>query len=981
MKLYFWRLLILSTVLCGCDSRSPVNTTIATKDNLLTSYVDPFIGTGGHGHTYPGATAPFGMMQLSPDTRLDGWDGCSGYHYSDEYIYGFSHTHLSGTGVSDYGDVLLMPATSPILNNGANGKPGYRSRFSHSQEQAAPGYYEVFLEDPQVQVRLTTTQRAGIHEYHFKNKNEEPYIIIDLNHRDELIEHSLEVISPTQIRGKRISKAWATQQILYYYIEFSLPIENWDQDYAGNASVAAFKFNNPTHEPITVKIGISPVDEQGAQKNLEQEIGLLSFNEVKELITQQWEMELSKIIVESKNPDVLTNFYTSLYHTMLAPNLYQDVDGRYRGMDLSVHRDTTFSYHTVFSMWDTYRATHPLYTIIDRERSNDFIKTLLSKYQEGGILPIWDLSSNYTGCMIGYHAAPIIADAYIKGIDNYDHKLALEAVIHSASQDHLGLNAYKKLGFIPVESESESVSKTLEYAYDDWTIAQLAKKMNRLDVYNEYLHRAQNYKNLYNPATGFFQGRVDNTWFSPFKPEEVNFNYTEANAWQYSLYAPQDISGHIELMGGASQYENHLDNMFTATTQTSGRHQADITGLIGQYAHGNEPSHHMAYLYNYVGAPHKTQQYVSQILTTLYQPTPDGISGNEDCGQMSAWYVLSSLGFYPVTPGSTDYIIGSPLMDRATIHLENKHTFTLSRSGKGPYIKKAISYDKDGNKQLHEHSFLTHEQITAGGGIHFEMSEEPQEWGSSKSHRPISQITDATWVSTPFIEKGSIAFTDSTVVHLQSTDPDAQIYYLRDDSTWETYTQPIVLYQAGDLTTMARKGDYKSSAVTTTFYKYDPHRKINLTHQYANEYSAGGNHALIDGRKGGTDFRTGAWQGTQDKNLEFTIDLGTSQSVEKIQMNFLKDQRSWIFYPKQVEIILLDEHQNPLAQDSHRLPVTGKKEVTEIHEVESAFAKARTTNTRYVKIKVTAQGALPEWHLGFPYQGTAWTFMDEIEIK
>ncbi|NND11881.1 MAG: glycoside hydrolase family 92 protein, partial [Flavobacteriaceae bacterium] len=588
----FAAIITLASFNCS-EEKSQLST---TKDNSLISLVNPFIGTGGHGHTYPGATMPFGMMQLSPDTRLDGWDGCSGYHYSDNYIYGFSHTHLSGTGVSDYGDVLLMPTNEVVFNNGSDGKKGYRAHFSHDNEVAEPGYYKVHLDSTEIDVELTVSKRSGIHKYQYPTA-EDQIMILDLEHRDEVLDHKIVKVNDSTIKGYRHSKAWATDQRLFFHMIFSHPIESalYDEEgvsiaknYKYLSKKVALKFKNPKNEPVYVKIGISAVDEEGAKQNLEQEIGKRTFKEIKTKAQETWERQLGKIVVESGDKDHLTNFYTAIYHTMLAPNLYQDVDGRYRGMDLEIHETKDFDYYTVFSLWDTYRATHPLYTIIEQERTNDFINTFLAKYDEGGIMPIWDLAGCYTGCMIGYHAVPVIADAYLKGITGYDAEKAFEAMKHSAIQDKLGLDSYKTIGFIPVEYESESVSKTLEYAYDDWTIAQMAKALGKKDDYKTFSERAQYYKNVFDPSSQFMRGRFRNTWFAPFDPYEVNFNYTEANSWQYSFYVPQDISGFINLLGGKDKLEANLDKLFTAKDQTAGREQVDITGLIGQYAHGNE---------------------------------------------------------------------------------------------------------------------------------------------------------------------------------------------------------------------------------------------------------------------------------------------------------------------------------------------------------------------------------------------------------
>ncbi len=969
-------ILFLSFYSCDFESE-PIVEAKAAKP--LTEYVNPFIGTGGHGHTYPGASMPFGMMQLSPDTRLEGWDGCSGYHYSDDRIYGFSHTHLSGTGVSDYGDVLLMPTNKALLNNGANGEPGYSSSFSHEKETASPGYYSVHLDDTDIDVELTVSRRSGMHKYQFPDSLNQ-FMILDLEHRDKLLEHELKVESANEISGKRFSSAWASKQMLYYAISTSHPIKNWDKKRDSTITKKAIAFDNPNNEPVIIKIGISAVDVAGARKNLEEEIGSKSFEEVRQDANAAWEKELSKIVVEDDDEDKVITFYTALYHTMLAPNLYQDVDGRYRGMDLEIHETKDFEYYTVFSLWDTYRAAHPLYTIIDQKRTNDFINTFTAKYDEGGILPIWDLSGNYTGCMIGYHAVPVIADAYLKGIDGYDVEKAFEAMKHSAMQDKLGLESYKKYGFIPVEKESESVSKTLEYAYDDWTIAKMAEELGKTEDYYYFINRAQNYKNVYNPETGFFQGRFRNTWFSPFDPFEVNFNYTEANAWQYSLYAPQDISGHIALMGGKENYEKHLDELFTAEAETSGRDQADITGLIGQYAHGNEPSHHMAYLYNFIGKPHKTQERVHEILTTLYANAPDGISGNEDCGQMSAWYVLSSLGFYPVTPASNEYIIGTPLFKKATLHFENGKSLTIKKEGEGMYVH-GMSIDRErtnnGNKRPNNNAYVSHEELMAGGQWIFDMKSEPSLWGSAIQYRPTTQIVEHDIVTPPFIENGAISFPTETTITLAAASK-SEIYYALKGQKFQKYREPVSIQESTILETYAVAKGVHSDTIQTQFYKYDADRAITLNYEYANEYSAGGNDALINGIEGTRDFRSGAWQGIKNQDLDVLIDLGSIKSISEVKINFLKDQRSWIFYPTDLKIDLLDENKQYVDQLSKELPETGKQEVSEIHTTTSSF---KNKKARYIKVSAKNYGSLPEWHLGYPMNGTAWIFVDEISIR
>lgn len=965
-------LLILS-----CKENS--ETLPAKKDKPLISYVNPFIGTGGHGHTYPGATMPFGMMQLSPDTRLDGWDGCSGYHYSDDYIYGFSHTHLSGTGVSDYGDILLMPTNKIAFNNGADGKNGYRAHFSHDNEVAEPGFYKVHLDSTNIDVELTVSKRSGIHKYQFPS-SENQVTILDLLHRDKVLDAKIERISDTELSGFRFSEAWATDQRLFFYIKTSHSFTDMLQSPPAQgmpgAQKIALTFNNPNNEPVYIKIGISAVDVEGARKNLEQEIGGKSFEEVKTEAQNTWESQLEKIVIESDNLDYKTNFYSALYHTMIAPNLYQDVDGRYRGMDLKIHETKDFDYYTVFSLWDTYRAAHPLYTIIEQERTNDFINTFLAKYDEGGIMPIWDLSACYTGCMIGYHAVPVIADAYLKGLRDYDVEKAFTAMKHSANQDKLGLESYKSLGYIPVEFESESVSKTLEYAYDDWTIAQMAKDLGKDEDYKTFSERAQYYKNIFDPESQFMRGRFRNTWFAPFDPYEVNFNYTEANSWQYSFYVPQDISGFINLLGDKDKLEENLDELFTAEAETSGRDQADITGLIGQYAHGNEPSHHMAYLYNFVNRPHKTQEKVYQILTELYKNEPDGISGNEDCGQMSAWYVLSSMGFYSVTPASNQYIIGNPLFPKATINLENGKQFTIVAHNISS-TNKYIEYVTLNGKSL-DRTFIYHNEIVDGGTLEFQMTDNPAVWGSREGQEPKTEIKDHLIIPAPFIAKGDVAYKGSTEIVLENVDKNATIFYKLSETEYKTYEHPFTVSEPTSLSVYSEKGNIRSATITTDFYKIDPNLSIKLETEYANQYNAGGNDALIDGIVGAQDFRTGTWQGYFDVDVIATVDLGSEKPINSVSVNFLKDQRSWIFYPTKVECLVSKDGTNFTSIGTFDFP---EITATEVVSMEHVKFKQASSNYRYVKIIAKKLGKLPKWHLGYEHDGRSWLFVDEITIK
>ncbi|MBE0638667.1 MAG: GH92 family glycosyl hydrolase, partial [Bacteroidales bacterium] len=564
------------------------------KPSGFTGYVDPFIGTDAHGHVFPGATLPSGMVQLSPDTRKDSWDGCSGYHYSDSTIMGFSHTHLSGTGVGDYGDIRLMPTVGEVLldpGTEENPESGYRSRFSHDDETARPGYYQVKLEDYNINAELTVTKRAGFHKYTFP-KSAQANLVIDLFEgvtTDRIHDLWIRFVSDTEIEGLRRTDGWANDQWVFFNAEFSKPfvnygisvneISNEGQQFAQGADIKAWvTFATNDDEEILVKVGISAVSAEGAKLNRTSEIPDWDFEKIKEAANQTWENELGKIKAESKDNNRKTVFYTALYHAMVAPNLFTDVDGKYRGHDMQIHQTEGFDVYTVFSLWDTFRALHPLLTITHQALTNDFINTMLKQYEQGGLLPVWELAANETNCMIGYHAVPVIVDAYMKGIRGYDVEEALEACIKSAMQDQFGLESYKAKGYIPSDAEPESVSKTLEYAYDDWCIAMLAKEIGKEDVYGQFIQMAQNYKNIFDPETGFMRAKTNETWFSPFDPAEVNFNYTEANSWQYSSFVPQDISGLMELMGGREKFIERLDQMFAESSQTTGRHQADITG-------------------------------------------------------------------------------------------------------------------------------------------------------------------------------------------------------------------------------------------------------------------------------------------------------------------------------------------------------------------------------------------------------------------
>jgi predicted alpha-1,2-mannosidase len=925
----------------------------------LTRYVNPFIGTGGHGHTFPGAIVPFGMVQLSPDTRLTGWDGCSGYHYSDSEIYGFSHTHLSGTGISDYGDILLLPSIDDGLPAGRRA-----ARFQHRNETASPGYYSVRLDDGNILVELTATARVGIHRYTFP-RTHAANIFLDLAHRDKVLDARFRFINGTTIVGWRRSQAWAKDQVVYFALEFSKPF----YAFVGKDLKAYFRFDASDGKPLLVKVGISSVDIEGAQKNLKTELNHWDFDKVRADAKAAWNAELNKVVVNGGTQTQLTNFYTALYHAMTAPNLFMDVDGRYRGRDFKTHEAKDFSNYTVFSLWDTFRAAHPLHTIIDQKRTRDFIKTFLVQYEQGGRLPVWELAANETDTMIGYHAVSVIADGAVKGIDGFDLRQAFAVMKHSAELKHYGLGPYIERGFISMEDERESVSKVLEYAYDDWCIAQVARLLGEKQDYERYSARAQSYKNVFDRASGFMRPRSNGNWIEPFDPREVTFAFTEANSWQYTFFVPHDVSGLIALMGGRPQFIKKLDQLFAADSRTTGREQADITGLIGQYAHGNEPSHHIAYLYNYAGEPWKAQARVRQIMAQFYKAEPDGLIGNEDCGQMSAWYVLSAAGFYPVTPGSRTYAIGSPLFPEVRFNLENGKTFVIRArdvSDRNIYIQSAILNGKPYSK-----SFLLHDDLMAGGELVFQMGPRPnRRWGIGAGNEPVSRIDGAGIVPVPVIKAAGPTFRNRLEISLiGSGNEQVKLTYTRDGNHhfWRIFTKPFVIDDDSVVEAQAVTADRRTSKIAVARYHRIPHDwKLTLQSNYSSQYTGGGDFALIDGVRGTNNWSGGAWQGYQGKDLVAVLDLGSVQQVSKVGAGFLQDTGSWIWMPRRVEIELSVDGKTFGPRLEIANEVSEKQEGVVIRD----FVKTITpTQARYIRIRAV--------HL----RPETWIFVDEILVE
>jgi predicted alpha-1,2-mannosidase len=708
--------------------------------------VDPFIGTGGHGHTYPGAVVPFGMVQVSPDNGTEGWDWCSGYHYSDSLIAGFSQTHLSGTGIGDLCDVSLMPQYPADLANNP------RQKFSHDRESAVPGFYTVTLNN-KINVALTATERVGLHQYQFPADSVKG-VVLDLGFRinwDKPTETQITLVNDTLVTGFRKSTGWARKQWVYFAAVLSEPVQMAQlldsvksvagKEVRGRKAKALLTFGKGA-KPMLIKVGISSASVEGALQNIRQELPGWDFNRVARQAKDQWAKETGKIQASFIAPGMDTIFYTALYHTALAPSLFSDVKGQYKGF-----RDTVatvpFQRYTVFSLWDTFRATHPLFTITQPERVPDMMHTLLQGYKEHGLLPVWELSGNEANTMTGYHAVPVLADALLKGFLPEKAEEIYAAMEASAAQNVRGTDFYRTYGYIPADKDGWSVTKTLEYAYDDWCIAQVAKKLNKAQDYQKYMKRAASYKALFDKETKFMRGKNANgSWVTPFDPfhSEHGFDgiYIEGTAWQHSWFVPHDVQGLINLFGSDASFVQHLDSTFNVTSKMTGPNVSpDISGLIGQYAHGNEPSHHIAYLYNYAGQPWKTQEKVRQIMTTMYSSKPDGLAGNEDCGQMSAWYVFSALGFYPVNPADGNYVLGSPLVTQAKIEVGPGKYFEVEAENNSVQHKYVQGVRLNG-KAL-ERSYITHQEVMQGGKLTFDMGPSPnRQWATTAGQNPPS---------------------------------------------------------------------------------------------------------------------------------------------------------------------------------------------------------------------------------------------------
>jgi len=964
------------------------------KSVSYTEFVNPFIGTDFTGNTYPGAQAPFGMVQLSPDNGLPGWDRISGYFYPDSTIAGFSHTHLSGTGAGDLYDISFMPVTLPYKE--AEAPLGIHSLFSHSEESASAGYYQVRLKDYNINVELTATERCGIQRYTFPKADAAVFLNLrKAMNWDFTNDSHIEAVDSVTVQGYRYSDGWARDQRLYFRTRFSKPFAAMQLDTAaiekegkriGTSVIARFDFQTKEGEQILVSTAISGVSMEGAARNLAAEVPDDDFDKYLAAVQDDWNEQLSRIEIKCDDRDEKVKFYTALYHSMIAPTIYSDVDGAYYGPDKQVHRVEGWTNYSTFSLWDTYRAAHPLYTFIEPERVNDMVKSFLAFFEQNGRLPVWNFQGGETDMMIGYHSVPVIVDAYLKGIGDFDAKKALEACVATANIDsYRGIGLYKKYGYVPYNvtdqynSENWSLSKTLEYAYDDYCIARMAEKLGDKEVADEFYKRSRNYRNVYNPVSSFMQPRDDKGEFiRNFSPDDYTPHICESNGWQYFWSVQQDIDGLIVLTGGKERFAQKLDSMFTYNPSADDELPIFSTGMIGQYAHGNEPSHHMAYLYNYVGQPWKSQQRARQIMDEMYSVNPDGLIGNEDCGQMSAWLVMSAMGFYPVCPGTTHYAIGTPWFPKVTVHLENGKKFTvtaLNVSKQDFYIQSAML-----NGNAYAKSFIDHSDIMNGGEISFTMGVVPnKQWGVGEGNEPATSIAVKGKTTIPYIKAAGKTFAESLTVALHAPDAGSKILYTTDGrdprANGKLYEQPFTITSTTEVKLVAVADGDTSFTVEGKFYRVVTDKEITISSKPSSIYFAGGPKGLIDGIRGEKNYRLGGWHGYQGQDFEAVVDLGAEMSISRIAAGLLQDARSWIMMPREVEFYTSNDGKNFTLVAKAKSKIADPELAPTVEDI-SANVNA---NARYVKVIARNYGNLPKWVEGVG--NPAYIFIDEIVIE
>ena len=1003
-------LLALSLFLFSCQTESEV--TAPPKDYL--AYVDPMIGTGGHGHTFPGATVPFGMVQLSPSNDYKGWDWSSGYHYSDTIIKGFAHNHISGPGLAGLGDILFMPSLSPDAGPGTeeDADAGYRARFTHDNEEASAGYYAVNLHEEDIQVELTAGRRMGYHQYTF-NGGDSSFIIVDPNHsiNENILDAEVEQISETEIRGYKYCEGWsAGERTMHFYAEFSQPIASFGLTKEGNpvsgnkgsgkGVVAQLGFDLAPGDSVLVRVALSSVSAEGARKNFLAE-AVPDFKTAHQAAREEWSAVLDKIAIEGATEKQYRIFYTGMYHAFISPNLISDVDGKYY-VEGEVFESDIPQYSN-YSTWDTYRALHPMFTIIEQEKTAEFVNSLSSRVVDAGVgLPSWECLGYDNRCMIGYSAVSPMTDAVLKDVPGIDQEAAYAAARyaafdrtkHSSVSDVNGMDEYLKYGYVTAETGA-SVSKTTEQNYSDWTIGRVAEKLGKEKDAELFDLRAIGYRNLFDPESGYLMPRTSAGTLLQLDTSKWNSmkgHYISGNIWAYSAYTPHDMRGIIQLHGERTAYANWLESVFTNESPVAGHQHVDISGFIGKYGHGDEPGHHMAYLFNYVGKPWLTQQYVYEIMTTMYQDTPDeGFINNEDLGQMSAWYLMSALGMYQVAPGDGVFQLGAPLHPKATVNLESGKTFTVLGTNVSPKNKYVQEVRLNG--EAYAKNYLSYEAIMAGGTLEFVMGPQPNKnWGHRPEDTSIGDFDDqaealvpVTGTPAPYDTEEGAFFADTRNITLGCAAEQASIFYTTDgtepDQSSKPYQGPITIRQDGVLKAIAYQPGLKPSAIYEKPYFKSLFAALPTgypRYEVAQDnfpYGQDGGHLMFDEQIGSDNYSDNKWTGIKD-DLNIQLDLGTTPLVSIVSIGYLIDTNSWIFPPDKIRV--------RAGTSPDQLTEVGFMDLPQQTEHENSVQRLNLEiipgNYRYVAIDLINYGAAPTWH-GEGKAGELWIFVDEIYLN
>ena len=952
------------------------------SQGVLINHIDPFIGTGGHGHTHPSATAPFGMVQLGPDTRRDGWDGCGGYHYTDTALYGFSHTHLSGTGVSDYADILIRPMTNQQDLRETIG-------FNKTSEVAQAGYYSVKTED-EILCEMTASERVGVHRYTFPKSDGHLWFYLDLGYRDQTLKEAAILNIENNINNEktlditRISSSWATEQHLYAQLKCLSPFWGLEKikSLENGAYIIEFKWidestdiNKVEDISIEFAVGLSGVSNKGARKNISEWIGNLQnmdmnsrFDQVKNKVQNSWQNELNKAQVYGGTQKQKRIYASALYHAFIVPNIWSDVDGKFRGIDNQIYQDTLNVHYTVFSLWDTYRTAHPMYLLTQPDRAKDFMVTMLDHFDQSGRLPVWELAGNETNCMIGYHSVSVLADAIAKGLP-IDSSRALNAMIKTAESSTYGLPIYMENGFLSVQDESESVSKTLEYSYDDACISWTAGRLGKDSIASHFWKRSQGWISLFDPKTGLFRPRDNGSFLKRFDPREVNNNFTEANAWQYSFSPVHDLLQWNKMLNKNNfQLEGQLDELFSQSSVIVGRHQPDVTGLLGQYAHGNEPSHHIASLYACTNSPEKGHQKINEILKTMYSDKPNGYEGNEDCGQMSAWYVMNSWGIYPMVPGEAQYTLSAPLWDKVELTEIETNLFKSNNNDSAIYLH---GYSLDLADEIQQKSYLSHKELEQSDNIEFIVAEKPT--SSVLKH----------YVNTPFKVHSDLRLNPAPIINAQRGFAKNSKVVIENSNGFEEL-------KINKSQTIIRGGENDNSHRSVAYTTKKPNNWTSkvIEGDISVQYNPGEN-SLVDGIFGYEDYHKGEWLGIQGQDL--IIKLKPNKRIKnnyniQFEFSFLKDIRAWIALPKEIQIWTVDingtrslakkkRFKNVLNQE----PTYKKTWATELSKKNRTSGVEKEEKIAFVEVHFLNAGKLEEWHPG--YGGNSYIFIDEISIS